>query len=442
MTREEEIIHIRNLIAKHQKNLYAIEEILANYGVDRPIHVLNSLTFEQETLKKLQAKLDALEKPFEQQTREEKTCLHNLPRRPFFVGREREIETILASLDAASRTFIVAIEGLGGVGKTSLAIEVAYRCIEKELFTSIIWVTAKEFILTTYGIEEQTPDIRALQDIFSAIGEVLNYPISGNALFEEQCKIAYGLLSKQTILLLIDNFESLSLQEKEKIITFLRRTPITVKSIITSREIIAEGHRIQLKGLSSDESKALLQWSASQHANRLTNEQIQNITVVTGGIPLAMLWVEGQVSTFGQPVTQVIERLEFSSDLPILQFCFERSWQLLQVKAQEILIALALHIDPANRSALKHIVEARDTEEEYDYALTHILQLSLVVHNQELDRFSLLSLTRRFVLAKSKQSKSFVKKANQRMAQYYLNLASQRSEYGLWRDYDQQVALQ
>lgn len=433
---EEEIIRIRELIAIHQKNLYAIEEILANYGLDRPIHLLNSVTFEQEAIKKLQSLLDALERPVEQQRLKEETCLHNLPRRPFFVGREQEIETILGSLDPASRTFIVAIEGLGGVGKTSLAIEVAYRCIEQNLFAAIIWVTAKDLILTTYGVEEQTPDIQALKDIYSTIGEVLNYPTIGNTPLEEQTKISYNLLSKQTTLLLIDNFETLSLQEREKIIAFLRRTPVTVKSIITSRERIAEGHRIQLKGLLNDESKTLLQWSASQHANRLTNEQIDDIIKVTGGLPLAMLWVEGQVSTFGLPVSQVIERLEFSSELPILQFCFEQSWVLLEnLKAQQILIALALHIDPATRNALTYIVEARDSDE-YDYALTSILQLSLIVHNQQLDRFTLLPLTRRFVLAKAKQSKTFVKKANQRMAQYYLDLVREQSDFRLWRDYD------
>ncbi|KAF3886113.1 MULTISPECIES: hypothetical protein [Nostocales] len=59
MEKEEEIIKICKLIAVHQKNLYAIEEILATYGVDRPIHLLNSLTFEQEEIKRLQARLDA-----------------------------------------------------------------------------------------------------------------------------------------------------------------------------------------------------------------------------------------------------------------------------------------------------------------------------------------------------------------------------------------------
>ncbi|MBD2168930.1 tetratricopeptide repeat protein [Calothrix membranacea FACHB-236] len=437
MDREEEIVHVRKLITKHQKNIHAVEEILANYGVDRPIHILNSLTFEQESIKKLQDRLQKLESPFEIKKNEyEVTCLQNLPRRLFFVGRENEINTILGSLEPASRTFIVSVEGLGGVGKTSLAIEAAYRCLEEKLFASIIWVSAKETVLTITGIEEQTPELKALKDIFSAIGQVLNYPSIGNASLEEQSKISYDLLSKQTTLLLIDNFEALSLEERDQIVNFLRKTPITVKSIITSRERIAEGHRVQLKGLLSDESKKLLQWSASQHATRLTNEQVQDIIDVTGGSPLAMLWVEGQVAMFGQAVSQVLERLEFSSDIPLLKFCFERSWNLLELEAQQILIVLALHIDPASRNALKYIVEGGESEG-YDNALTHVYQLSLVIHNHELDRFSLLPLTRKFVLTQSKHKKTFINKANQRMAQYYLNFVSHRGGFQNWRDYDQ-----
>ncbi|GAA6619387.1 tetratricopeptide repeat protein [Scytonema sp. NUACC26] len=435
MEREEEILKIRGLIAVHQKNLYAIEEILATYGVDRPIHLLNSLTFEQEEIKKLHSRLNALELPAEQQRLNGKKCLQNLPRRPFFVGREQEIETILGSLDPTSRTFIVAIEGLGGVGKTSLAIEVAYQCVERDLFAAIVWVTAKELILTPSGVETQTPDIQALKDIFSTIGEVLNYSTIRNNPLEEQNKISYSLLSKQTTLLLIDNFETLSLSEREEIIAFLRKTPVTVKSIITSRERISEGHRIQLKGLLNEESKTLLEWVASQHANRLTNEQIDKIIKVTGGLPLAMLWVEAQVSTSGASVNQVIERLEFGSDLPILQFCFEKSWGLLETKAQQILIALALHIDPATRTALTYIVKVRESDE-CDSAITSILQLSLVIHNQELDRLCLHPLTRRFVLTKAKQNKAFVRKANQQMAQYYLDLVQKQGKFELWRDYD------
>src|SRR5678816_3336713 len=77
---------------------------------------------------------------------EKSSALSKLPRRPYFVGRNEEIEAILHSLQPNSRTFIIGVEGIGGVGKTALAIEVGHRCIENDLFESAIWISAKESI--------------------------------------------------------------------------------------------------------------------------------------------------------------------------------------------------------------------------------------------------------------------------------------------------------
>src|SRR5207302_753360 len=49
------------------------------------------------------------------------------PQRGEFLGREKEKERVLNSL--RSRSYLISIEGLGGVGKTTLAIVVARSCL-------------------------------------------------------------------------------------------------------------------------------------------------------------------------------------------------------------------------------------------------------------------------------------------------------------------------
>jgi hypothetical protein len=52
---------------------------------------------------------------------------HNLPHRADFVGREKEKQQVHDAL--RSRSYLVAIDGIGGIGKTSLAREVVQECL-------------------------------------------------------------------------------------------------------------------------------------------------------------------------------------------------------------------------------------------------------------------------------------------------------------------------
>ena len=38
------------MISLHKKNLYILEEMLATYGADQPLHLVNSVTMEKEAI--------------------------------------------------------------------------------------------------------------------------------------------------------------------------------------------------------------------------------------------------------------------------------------------------------------------------------------------------------------------------------------------------------
>jgi len=277
---KEEITHLERMIDLHKKNLYILEEMLAKYGADQPLHLVNSLTMEKEAIARYKKQIETLTTTSKET--EKANRMANLPRRPFFVGRESEIETILQSLQPNSRTFIIGIEGIGGVGKSSLAIEVSYRCIEQELFESVIWVSAKESVLTLHGIEPIIPEAKSLTDILITIGTSLGNPTIGNLSLQDQIRRAYNLLARHTTLLVLDNFESLSRDEQAHILDFLRKSPITLKIIVTSRERVAEGQIIRLRGLTFEESTALLGWDARQKNIQLTRDQNKYLIDLTG----------------------------------------------------------------------------------------------------------------------------------------------------------------
>ena len=431
---KEEIHHLETMISLHKKNLYMLEEMLARYGTDQPLHLINSVTMEKEAILRYTKKIESLTSTGRE--REKSTALAKLPRRPYFVGREQELKTILQSLRPNSRTFIIGIEGIGGVGKSALAIETSYHCIENDLFEAVIWISAKEVVLTLHGIEPIIPEAKSLSDILITIGTNLGNPTIGNLSIQDQIKRAYNLIARQTTLLVLDNFESLSKNEQRDILDFLRNSPMTLKVVITSRERVSDGQIIRLQGLSYEESNALLAWESQQKHIHLTTDQSKYLIDLTGGLPLALLWVQGQIAVLGYSVTQVLDKLSLDVDIPILQYCFNHSWNLLGgPDAKKLLFILALQPDSVSRTALKEIggIESND---DFENTLSELLQLSLIEHEIDNDYFSILPLTRRFVRSQFASNRKFIKQAELKTAQYYVDLASQKSSFEEWRGYD------
>lgn len=431
---KEEILHLEKMISLHKKNLYSLEEMLASYGADQPLHLVNSVTMIKDAIARYSKQIENLTGTSKEI--EKSTALANLPRRPYFVGREDELKTVLQSLQPNSRTFIIGIEGIGGVGKTALAIEVSHRSIENDLFETIIWISAKESILTLHGIEPIIPEAKSLSDILITIGTCLGNPTIGNLSIADQIKRAYNLLARRTTLLVLDNFESLSKNEQREILDFLRRSPITLKVIITSRERVAEGQIIRLQGLSFEESNALLEWDAQQKNIQLTKEQNRYLVNLTGGLPLALLWVQGQIAVLGYSVTQILDKLSLDTDIPILQYCFNHSWNLLRhINEKKLLFILALQPEAVSREALEEIAGFEDSDS-FDNAISDLLQLTLIEHEPDRDYFSILPLTRRYIRTQFTDDRKFIKQAGLKIAQYYAKLLSQKSSFKEWRGYD------
>ena len=74
---------------------------------------------------------------------------------------------VMRALSVADRSWGVLVDGIGGIGKTALAVEAAHRAQELGAFDAFVFVTAKQNILAPTGIRQQTPAARALDEFLN-----------------------------------------------------------------------------------------------------------------------------------------------------------------------------------------------------------------------------------------------------------------------------------
>jgi LuxR family glucitol operon transcriptional activator len=91
---------------------------------------------------------------------------HNLPQPTYtqFVGRDEEMAWLRQRLAPDDPVWQIAITGIGGVGKSALALAIAHECRQRynelppeERFEAIVWVSAKEEVLTAFGEPANVP---------------------------------------------------------------------------------------------------------------------------------------------------------------------------------------------------------------------------------------------------------------------------------------------
>ncbi|MEK9150370.1 MAG: NB-ARC domain-containing protein, partial [Candidatus Desantisbacteria bacterium] len=318
----------------------------------------------------------------------------NLPAKPFFVGREKVIDEIMSGLDPAERTWIVSIDGVGGIGKTALALLIGHRCWEEKRFEAVVWTEAKETYLTADGIKKGEPALRSLDDLLNTIARVFG----ANQLIQlkqnEKQQEIYDLLKTKRTLLIIDNLETLSEEEAEAIGRFLRRTPNTTKTIITSRHRLGEGEQVvRLKGMEREEAIPLLSNECRIKGVHISEEEQMKIYNRTGGMPLAMVCVIGQMSVKELSSQRVIERLDEAAGSPLLEFCFRESLNMLERNEDRLFRLMAVFAAPVGLKVLKAtsgITDRLDLED----GLGRLIKLSLI--NKEDGSYYLLPLTKTF----------------------------------------------
>jgi len=281
-----------------------------------------------------------------------------------FIGREKELSNIIELLHP-DRNRIIAIYGIGGVGKTALAMEAAYRCLEareireKRLnpeninyqipsnmpeFDVFIFISAKRQNFIDGKITESQAFARTLQEIHRDLFKFFEIPFSLCSR-EEQLNTIKNQLEKQRSLLIIDNLEDLERPDLSQLIKFINELPPSTWTILTSRQDIGF-LSISLESLEKNDAILLMEQQVKckkTDTDILTTKEKNQIYQVTGGVPLCIIHFIHCLSN-GERFNDVINKYQNIDREIIGKFLFEDEIKKLRKEefAYRILLSISL----------------------------------------------------------------------------------------------------
>lgn len=286
------------------------------------------------------------------------------------------------------------IWGHGGVGKTA-SIQRATEILSNQtskIFDYIIFLSAKDRSYNYYRgkISPVKEGISSLEDIVSKSNEI----IFGSSSFEiEKIQNYDGKL-----LLIIDDFETFTKNEKERIINFIRSLDINHhKVVLTTRAAtLITGEEIRTKELDENETieflREAIQNEIPGYNLKVLNKELKNkeskekVFEITSGRPLFILQLAIYIGQKGNLKDAL--QTEIKSTKEALDFLYDRLYEYLSLDAKNMFLAISLLVNENDLTALlenlRFILNMEEKEDEFQNALNELIKLKiLVVENKD-----------------------------------------------------------
>jgi tetratricopeptide (TPR) repeat protein len=308
------------------------------------------------------------------------------------------------------------------MGKTSLAREIAARCLDENSnapkFDAIVWVSDKD-----------RPGTTTLSIVLDEIARTLDYPGFTQFEHEEKRREVEQLLRRQKVLVVVDNFETIT---DGVLLNWLLRLPEPSKALITSREYSRAFRNntfvLDLRGMSEAEAKELInQRLKFLKMDKLVTEddQLTPLITVTGGNPKALEIALGCLKYERQPLQQVVDDL-YAARGSLFDDLFTRCWSLLDEAARRVLLSMPLFVDSASTEALSTTADVQGFA--FDRSIERLTDLALLdVQQNDLSkpaRYGLHSLVRSFSTAKLNEQPTLEAGTRERWVKWYIELVS------------------
>lgn len=249
-------------------------------------------------------------------------------------------------------TPVLVLEGMGGIGKTTLARMVAYRVAQSDAFGGVLWTSAQQVEFDVFGgrrHQRRSAAMRA-EDLVGQLAAELGLHHTDRP--ADLRTNAVSLCKRTPYLIVFDNLESL--EDLDALAPLIEDFAVPSRVLITTREDAPDALPAHiprryhtLRELDKRTSIGLLRAAADfvgENSMSGANEgDLAQIYSITGGNPLALWLVAGQARN--APWRAFLQ--EFLEHGPrggkveeLYEYLYRRSWELLSADAQQVLLAM------------------------------------------------------------------------------------------------------
>ncbi|MCF0093083.1 NB-ARC domain-containing protein [Micromonospora sp. MH99] len=301
------------------------------------------------------------------------------PRRPSYVKRD-ELERELGSLLRDSRHPVVTLHGRGGIGKTSLALEVLHRLADENNFFGIVWFSARDIDLMPEGPRVVKADVVSTEDVAKDFAQLM-VPEKRLKLPEAQEYLTRCLSGKDgdgPFLFVLDNFETI--REQAELYAYLSnavRLPNKVLITTRSRDFKAD-YPVEVGGMKRSEFSVLVtEVSRRLDISDLIDASFEDeLFEESDGHPYITKVLLGEVASIRKKAS--LKRVIAGKDA-MLDALFDRSFAALSPAGQRVFLTLCSWRSLVPRIGLEAVLLRPGNERlDIEKALAELQQLSLV----------------------------------------------------------------
>ncbi|MCY3660397.1 MAG: NB-ARC domain-containing protein [Caldilineaceae bacterium] len=304
-------------------------------------------------------------------------CLHNLPPKARYYVDRSELEIELNSLLSNDYTRIVTLRGLGGIGKTTLALSTLHDLMSSDRFLYVLWFSSRDVDLFDTGPISVKPDVLTIGEIAEQYHQLIELEPNNHKRKGLIRKFAAALqfYNGDPTLFVFDNFETLS--DLDEIYDFIwNNVRPPNKVLITTRHRLSfnEDRCIDVGGMSARQSKNLIANYSKKLGlqNMPTKDEIDRIVVDSSGHPYV---IQLMLSEFAR--TDVLPKGLVRNET-VLVALFDRTFDQLSFGAKRVFLTLSRWSPCFAELAIKLVLNHNDVRFGVVEAIEELVQTSLI----------------------------------------------------------------